>query len=273
MRRVLFSVTLLCGLSVCAAAQPTAVEIFDRSGLPTRPQTDTERQLMRRISAHKPGDMAGAAAIQRDLAAYYRGKGDDRRSRAAQERASGRVRSSGRRHPCIPARDRHPSRTRRRDPQGPRAATRRPTAGCRTRPGRRAPTGGLLRPFLRSARRSAAHLGVPAGWHVRACLVPHPGKRRRRRELRSRHIPRSRPVHHARRLAWRPRQRNAAIPPRHARSRRPGRNPARRHVPESESAVARGYLNPTTPAVAISSGALGSPAAGPCHTLPPNVVT
>ena len=63
---------------------PAPVEIFDRSGLPTRPQTDTERQLMRRISAHKPGDMAGAAAIQRDLAAYYRGKGDDRRSRAAQ---------------------------------------------------------------------------------------------------------------------------------------------------------------------------------------------
>ena len=78
---------LLGGL---AAAQPLhlKVEDFDRGGLPASPRTDAERELSRRISGHRGGDVEGAIEIQRRLAAYYRGKGDEERARAAEERAA-----------------------------------------------------------------------------------------------------------------------------------------------------------------------------------------
>ena len=88
MRRFAFAIILLCGWIACAAAQSVSLESFDRGGLPARPQTDVERELARRISAHRRGDVADAAEIQRKLAAYYRDKGDDERARAAEDRAN-----------------------------------------------------------------------------------------------------------------------------------------------------------------------------------------
>lgn len=78
---------MFCGLLACIAAQSLQVERFDKSGLPTRPQTSVERDLARRISAHRAGDVADAVRIQRQLAAYYQGKGDYARARAAEARA------------------------------------------------------------------------------------------------------------------------------------------------------------------------------------------
>jgi len=86
----LFALAAVVGFSLAgyAAAQPLQFESFDRSGLPARAQTAEERELMRRISAHKRGDAVDAADIQRRLAAYYGARGDDRRARAAERRAS-----------------------------------------------------------------------------------------------------------------------------------------------------------------------------------------
>lgn len=88
MRRFLFAVALTCGLATFAAAQSLQVESFDRSGLPTRAQTQTERDLLRRISTHRRGNTADAVDIQRNLATYYRSKGDYQRARVAEERAN-----------------------------------------------------------------------------------------------------------------------------------------------------------------------------------------
>lgn len=87
LRRLVAAAVLMCAACACAAAQVPQFEVFDRSGLPARPQTDTERDLARRIAGHRRGDAAGAARIQRGLAGYYRSRGDHQRARAAEERA------------------------------------------------------------------------------------------------------------------------------------------------------------------------------------------
>lgn len=96
--RFALAAALVCGL---AAAQSFRVEDFDIGGLPAKPQTATERELSRRISGHRSGDVDGAIQIQRSLAAYYREKGDEERMRAAEQRAEAatgsRMQAPGRR--------------------------------------------------------------------------------------------------------------------------------------------------------------------------------
>lgn len=79
---------MMCGGLAYIAAQSVSIESFDRSGLGARAQDPTGRELSRRISAHRRGDVNDAADIQRQLAAYYRSKGDYQRARMAEERAN-----------------------------------------------------------------------------------------------------------------------------------------------------------------------------------------
>lgn len=83
MRRFAIAAVLMSASLACAAAQSLPAERFDRGGLPARAQTDEERDLIRRMSTHRQGDVADAVEIQRKLADYYRGKGDLDRARAA----------------------------------------------------------------------------------------------------------------------------------------------------------------------------------------------
>jgi len=89
MRRFVFALLLPCWLCTFAAAQSVnvPVESFDRSGIPAKPQTQAERDLLRRMSSHRRGNVADAVDIQRKLADYYRAKGDLERARMAEQRA------------------------------------------------------------------------------------------------------------------------------------------------------------------------------------------
>lgn len=109
MRRFAYAVVLTCGLAVCAVAQSREDESFDLSGLPKATsgiaQSQTERELLQLAGSHRSGDAAGAARIQRKLAAYYREKGDYDRARAAEERAiaAGGTVPGARRDTMVPA--------------------------------------------------------------------------------------------------------------------------------------------------------------------------
>lgn len=67
------------------AASP---EEFDLSGVPRAPASFDEQLLLDELKYHKPGDLEGARAIQRRLAAFYRSKGDAERAAKAEALAA-----------------------------------------------------------------------------------------------------------------------------------------------------------------------------------------
>ena len=81
--RMLAVVLLLAGASLAPGFQSSPVERFDTSGLPERATNFLEQQIFEMIGSHRPGDLAGAGAIQRKLGRYYTEKGDPVRAAAA----------------------------------------------------------------------------------------------------------------------------------------------------------------------------------------------
>lgn len=73
---------------VLLAAQVYDPEWFDTAGMPGRPSTFVEQQILDMIVGHRPGDLADAARIQRKLGRYYADKGDEPRANQAFQRAA-----------------------------------------------------------------------------------------------------------------------------------------------------------------------------------------
>lgn len=72
---------------VVLAAQVHDPEWFDTTGMPRRPSTFVEQQILDMIQRHRPGDLADAARIQQKLGRYYADKGDEPRANQAFQRA------------------------------------------------------------------------------------------------------------------------------------------------------------------------------------------
>jgi hypothetical protein len=81
--RLCGAIVLFASVCLLPGYQSNPVERFDTAGLPARPASFLEQQIIELIRYHQPGDMADAVAIQRKLARYYREKGDDVRAAAA----------------------------------------------------------------------------------------------------------------------------------------------------------------------------------------------
>lgn len=72
---------------ILPAAQVYDPEWFDTTGMPRRPSTFVEQQILDMIVGHRPGDLADAERIQQKLGRYYADKGDETRANQAFQRA------------------------------------------------------------------------------------------------------------------------------------------------------------------------------------------
>lgn len=93
MRWCLLIVALLA--APAAWGQSNRAERFDTSGMPRRPTTFVEQQILEMIATHMWGDLTDAARIQRKLGRYYADKGDEKRATAAFLAAAAAERASG----------------------------------------------------------------------------------------------------------------------------------------------------------------------------------
>lgn len=96
---MVFCALIILALAPCASSQSSGsqvsknpVEDFDLSGMPAQPDNFEGRYIQSCLRRHHQGDIRDAANLQRRIAVYYSGKGDDAR---APGHAAGQVGAAG----------------------------------------------------------------------------------------------------------------------------------------------------------------------------------